>query len=357
MRWFRQTRIWWVLGLLLLVASLVGARFYAPRTERDPEKPDPADKNAKRAGGGIVASGQIDTEFGMLPLVPGQAGEVLEVFVKDGQRVQKGQPLMRVDSRIAENQLFQARTAVSVAKLQLDKAKKGMGLWQKKVDGQLEAIAAHEEELKGLKESYEYLKKKIGVIGETPEYLALPSKIAAKERVIKAERIRLTAIEEEKPVLEQQLAQEGLTGSEQQLDRAKLGLDMCTLFAPSEGSIVRVSTKVGEKFGPQINVPAMWFRPKGEIIVRVDVDQEWAGRVKLGQSAVVFDAANSVNQTWKGKVTYVADTFLPAREAAALPNPFGPKQDNVLECRVSLDPGQASLPYIGQKVRVHIGGN
>jgi len=359
MRWIRQTRLWLVLGLLLLIVSLVGARYInGSHPNRGPDNTTPQNPpNPKRTTGGVVASGQVDTAKGMLPLVPRQPGEVLEVYVEDGQTVKKGQPLIRIDSRLATNKLKQAETGVNVAKVKIDQAKQAMSLWENEVAAQKKIIAGKEAALKGLKESYEFMKERPTIYGQTPQFKGMPAEIEAKTNELDAEKIKLTAIENKQPVLEQKLAQEGLANAEQQLEQARLGVEACTLSAPADGTVVRVSTKVGETFGPQINVPAMWFRPKGEMIVRVDLDQEWADRVKVGQKAVIYNAANPMNKTWTGTVTYVADVFLQPRELNNIPNPFGPKQENVLECRVTLDPGQETLPFIGQKVRVHIGGN
>ena len=97
--------------------------------------------------------------------------------------------------------------------------------------------------------------------------------------------------------------------------------------------------------------------PVGDIIVRAEIDPEFAAQVQMGQKATIHDSANT-GRVWRGKVTYVADAFLPRRDTGTgIPNLMQPQQENVLECRVTLDAGQSPLPFIGQKVRVYLGSD
>lgn len=361
MRWFRQTRLWLVLGLLLLIVSLVGARYInGPLVDRKPDDKSNGKQNPKRGEGGIYAIGYVDTKSGQFPLFPSQAGEVVEVFVKDGEVVKRGQPLFRVDAKLFELQLQRAEFGVKDAHDKIEQAKRGLKEWELQVEAQKLKIEAKKSELSGAEKKLKELDrlKDKGFAPSTPDYVAARDLIDALQKGIAGEETMLKLIEAKKPVIELQRAERGLSDALNQQAQAQLAVDKCVLTAPSDGTIVRVAIQVGNKFGQQINanMPPIYFRPKGEIIIRVDIDQEWAGRVKVGQKAEIFDAANSMKQTWKGTVTYLGDTFMPPRDPAAIPNPFQPKQENVLECRVSLDPGQSSLPFINQKVRVHIGG-
>jgi hypothetical protein len=112
----------------------------------------------------------------------------------------------------------------------------------------------------------------------------------------------------------------------------------------------------GDKFGEQFVKPAFLFY-SGKLIVKAKVNQEWASRVKVDQVATVKDPNSG--QTWKGKVTYVAKSFLPDRDpngGLEGMNLLQPAAELVLECRITLDPDQSTPPpLLNQKVSVTLG--
>jgi hypothetical protein len=93
------------------------------------------------------------------------------------------------------------------------------------------------------------------------------------------------------------------------------------------------------------------FRAVEPLFVRAEVDQEFADRVRVGQTAVVKDDARG-GKTWRGKVERVADWYGRRR-----PNPQDPTaftDIRAIECLITIDPGQPP-PRIGQRMRVLIG--
>jgi hypothetical protein len=81
------------------------------------------------------------------------------------------------------------------------------------------------------------------------------------------------------------------------------------------------------------------------------VEQEFADRVRAGQSVLVEDEANT-GAVWKGRVERVSNWFTQRRSAPQEPLEFNDVR--MLECLITLDPGQPPL-RIGQRVRVLIG--
>ena len=94
------------------------------------------------------------------------------------------------------------------------------------------------------------------------------------------------------------------------------------------------------------------FAPHGRRLVRAEVDQEFAGRVQAGQSALVRDDAPS-GTSWQGKVLRVADWYTQRRYLTYDASQV--RDTRTVECLIALDPGQ-SEPRLGQRVRVTIGG-
>jgi hypothetical protein len=108
----------------------------------------------------------------------------------------------------------------------------------------------------------------------------------------------------------------------------------------------------GETLGPQPRTPAIEFYPTEKpLIVRAEVEQEFAGHVTVGKPARIEDDTRA-GKSWKGKVIRVSDWYTHRRSVHL--EPLNYNDVRTLECIVSIDPGQSHL-RIGQRVRVFIG--
>ena len=110
-------------------------------------------------------------------------GKVGEIFVKGGQKVEKGQPLLRVENEQLRQQMeqakssfFEKRETLEALKVQLD-AVKGKG--EKTEESQVEGkIAATEEEINGARKQITILNKRLA---ELTVYAEQPGTIASFE--------------------------------------------------------------------------------------------------------------------------------------------------------------------------------
>src|SRR5262249_16255631 len=121
--------------------------------------------------------------------------------------------------------------------------------------------------------------------------------------------------------------------------------------APTAGTVLRVLVNPGEMLGTARREPAVQFCPKGQRLVRAEVEQEFAGSVSLGQAAAVQDDSKA-GTTWAGKVSRISDWYTQRR--SIIQEPLQINDVRTLECLIALDPGQPQL-RIGQRVRVSIG--
>jgi hypothetical protein len=86
-------------------------------------------------------------------------------------------------------------------------------------------------------------------------------------------------------------------------------------------------------------------------VIRATVEQEFAGRVKEGEPAVVQDEADPA-ATWRGRVSRLAGWYKQRR--MVLHDPSELSDVRTLECVIELEPGQPRL-RLGQSVRITIG--
>ena len=363
MSWIRHLRLSWVIGLAILTASLLGANHImnAPREGDPPKVGAPAlDRGANRTPtrtGGVSCTGSFVPENERIPLAPSAMGEVLKVFVKDDQKVKKGDSLLQLDDRLAKSKLARADAGVRGADGLVREAKVALLRYELEVEGQKEVISAKQYELAAAQKRLAKAENLVkgGVVTTTEDVDSGKLLIKALEAGIRGEQIKLKAIEISKPDNKLSQAEANLEAAKSQQDEAKMGVEACLMTAPDDGTIMKVSVGVGAKFGPHIQQPAFWFYT-GKLSIRAQVEQDYANRIKEGQTATVYEIGPGKGKSWTGKVTNVASSFQPKRDPTAIPDLFQQSQESVLECRITLDEGQ-ELPRQNQKVRIHIGGN
>ncbi|HEX4589305.1 MAG TPA: biotin/lipoyl-binding protein [Gemmataceae bacterium] len=354
----RPTRAWvrlsWLAGIGLLTASLVGAEQVL---HSRPTAEAPAERSFAGPPG-VVLLGTVDLEYvpgGYVPLSPTQPGEVVEVNVREGQEVKKGDVLLRVDQEIPQQLVAQAETGVRLAEdllaqaqQQADRYKAGVEAQQAAVDAAKHKITAAEIRLAR--------QRRIQTIGQSndEEINASTEDLNAAKSLAAAEEAKLRAMQANKPDAKIREATDNVTLARQRADQARLAVKRCSLEAPADGTIARLTIAKGAVLGPQSRQAPVLFTPAGPRVVRTEVPQEFAHRVQVGMAAVVQDEATG-QMTWRGHVKERGTAFLPKRSAGG-PESIGltGSEERLLECLVVLDANQ-SLPLLGQRVRVNIG--
>ncbi len=113
----------------------------------------------------------------------------------------------------------------------------------------------------------------------------------------------------------------------------------------------RITVGAGDIVTGQFSQSIVRFSPIEPPLVCAEVDQEFADRVKVGQTALVKDDART-GASWHGKVQRVAGWYERRRPNATDPSSF--TDVRTVECLITINPGQAPL-RIGQRMRVLIG--
>ena len=117
-------------------------------------------------------------------------------------------------------------------------------------------------------------------------------------------------------------------------EQAKYAAEEHELRAPADGKVLRLMTSVGDLFGQGPREPAIIFCPSGPRIIRTEVEQEFASKVQIGQTAIVEDDAR-LSGKWRGKVTRISDWYSTRRSMRMEPRQFNDVR--TLECIVELE--------------------
>ena len=115
--------------------------------------------------------------------------------------------------------------------------------------------------------------------------------------------------------------------------------------------MLRILVGPGDVLGSQPGQPAVLFAADGPQVIRATVEQEFAGRVKEGEPALVRDDADPA-AAWRGRVGRVAGWY--SQRRTILHDPSQLSDVRTLECLIVLEPGQPRL-RLGQSVRIFIG--
>jgi multidrug resistance efflux pump len=301
--------------------------------------------------GRAVAISHVDVEQGVTQLYPVRPGRVVKVYVKEGDEVQERAPLLKVDDELAKIQLAEARTALEAARKGKEKAEmlvrqhqKGIQAQQAKVDARKKTAEKARVAVKKARQMYQ------DRAGATKEDVDLAQKsVEEAEFGVRAEEAELERIRDANPSLAVELAELDIQAKQEQVDKAELGVRECILRAPELGMVLRRFVNEGETLGSNPQRPAIEFAA-GERIIRAEVEQEFASKVRVGMKAHIQDYETVSDTYWEGEVVRVSPFVLPRRHKVYEPMQFNDVR--TLEAIIRLKSDVINKLKIGQRMRV-----
>jgi multidrug resistance efflux pump len=302
-----------------------------------------------------VAVAYVDVEGGVTNLYPVKPGRVVEVLVREGQEVEANAPLFRMDDTLERAQLAEAKLDLQAAEQRLAQARNLVEQHNKRVAAQKAAIEVARHDVTSARLQHQKAQRyfKQG-LGGSAEDVKLASQLIEKARAgVQAEQAKLAALEALDPSAAVKLAELDVQSKREQRDKAQYALKMQTVTAPVKGVVLRSTVTVGEVLGPSPRQPALTFCPDVPRIVRAEVEQEFAGRVEVGQHAVIQDDATGTGD-WRGRVVRKSDWFAPRRSIILEPLQFNDVR--TLEAIILLEGNPRPRLRIGQRVRVNLEG-
>lgn len=325
-----------------------------------------------KATDGLVAKGSVTAESEPMPfLLPAHlaAGRVMQVLVKNGQSVKKGDILVKFDDWQYKADLTKAEATVQAAirqhqiafgkqeqhKILVEKAKLALKNAEQSRDKAREMLDA-------IRKKLDFQLRQLGgmanidkAIREEPEFLKAEGLLDAAENQIKEKQLDLTMAEKEPllPTLEAATFQSQIAQAE--VEKAKIAIAHCELKSEINGVIERVAVAPGQVMYPQSRTPMFWLIPDGTRYIKAEIVPEFAYKIrdKEGTKVVISDDS-SPGLVYEGVVEQVGTAFLPKSGGVDLLNG---KPTNVLEVSIRvIDPAPPGKPIlrVGQPVRVTI---
>ncbi|MGY8588695.1 HlyD family efflux transporter periplasmic adaptor subunit [Paracidovorax citrulli] len=269
----------------------------------------PASAPAAGAATGVaIARGRVEVQGGMLELSPLQEGVVDTVAVHEGQAVKRGQVLLRLSGTG-----LQAEAGVAQAELQLAEARE----------------RARAQQVPALRRAAARLAEAAAANA------AEPQRAEDAAQALRAAESDAAVARAEVEVARKKLAQ--VRGQQARLE----------LRAPEDGTVVHVRAQAGVRLAAAAGHAAITLLPHRPLVVRAEVNQNYAAAVKPGMRATV---------TTDGDAAPVA---LPAARVVRISPVLGTsrlQEDaqrgpmRVVECVLEFDSPPEARP--GQTVRV-----
>jgi multidrug resistance efflux pump len=343
-------------GLAAVALAVIGAgaHWFASQNEPLSSSPEAAKESSADK---VVLSGYADLEGGIVSLYALQPGRVEKILVQENQHVAAGKELLALDDRLARWKLQEAEADLTAARTKIAQAKQAILVHQGKIALQKDSLDAADKRLSVARHKLKRGKELFDIkLMSAEEFKSAADQVAEAEAGARAERSKLDMLQKLDATLDLKLAEANLESKKTQRETAKYGLDERILRAPAEGLVLRINLGAGDVISPMPQEPAILFGVSQQRVIRFNVEQEFADRVKPGYPAEVHDFINPKLGTWKGKVVRLADVFMHTR--SLLPQKFSLNMDETrtLEGLVVLNPGQPSL-RLGQRVRVVIQPN
>ncbi|WP_216688815.1 efflux RND transporter periplasmic adaptor subunit [Hymenobacter siberiensis] len=311
--------------LLGLVLVLIGGYIVAKKKGWVGKTPGVEVLMAKAGPTNIVekvsASGKVQPET-EVKISPDVSGEIIELYVQEGDSVRKGQLLLRIRP---DN--YQAQVAVQSAQVGTQRANVG----QAQARLQQLLASAKQTELTFRRNSSLYKQK---VISQA-DYEASQAAYNASQEEINSARQTIRA------------SQSTVSAASASLEEARKNLNKTTIYAPVSGTVSKLNVKKGERVvgtTQMAGTEIMRIANLNNMEVRVNVNENDVNNVSIGDSVEVeVDAYSNKDEKFRGLVTNIANTAKDALTAEAVTE---------FEVRIRLLP--ESYQHLLRNVRGHI---
>jgi HlyD family secretion protein len=287
-------KIWWIIGILLVLATTLIILKKKEVIGKKEATKVATEKITKRTIIETVnASGKVYPEDER-KVSSDVSGEVVEMYVEEGDSVRKGQLLAKVFADVLTSDRDRAASIVNQQQAQV---------------GNTEAsLRSFEARLNQAKLTYDRQKK------------LYDEKVISKAEFETAESAYLTAradLDAAKQTIRSGKA--GVQSAQASLTAANKNLSRTTVISPMDGIVSLLAVKKGERVAGNsfsLGTEIMRVADMSKIEVRVDVGENDIPKVKIGDSAIVeVDAYN--DRKFKGVVTQISSSSTSAQATGA----------------------------------------
>ena len=231
-------------------------------------------------------------------------GVITRTYVSRGQLVRKGDPLVELDTRVANADVSKAQAAIQEAQAQEQVLTQGGRVAERQ---QIESdLARARLDLAAAQKNHQVLERLVAKQAATRQELD-----SARQLVDQLE-LRIQALEKNKAALvtgtDKDIAKARLQQAESAAAVAQTNLDFSVIRAPMTGTVYDFDLKQGSYVNP--GDPIAKVGRLDRVRVMVYVDEPDLGKVRQGELVVITWDALPGHQ-WKGKVDKLPSQIVP----------------------------------------------
>lgn len=335
-----------LLGTVVLLAVASTVPEFAQKFRADELPPDrPA--SALPGSWETVALGRVEPRSGEIKIAAPASGRIADMPVKANEDVFAGELLVRLDDSEAMAKVAEAAAQVALHKrARNDQSTPSGAAERRKAE---DAVADSERSVADAQSALDKLTA--GWRTGTTSKADLDAGRAALSRVQDRLREQQEALAKLKASANTPLptrAEGELNAAQAEWTLAQAELERTRIRAPFDGVVLQVDAKKGELALPMSQPPLLVMGDVSTLRVRAEVDQQYLGKIQVGQSVVVRAAAFR-GRDFDGRVSSIARVVGPSRINPGDPRKF--TDADVLAVVVDLpDPGPL---VIGEQVDVY----
>ncbi len=294
-----RSRIWLAILLVCAAAGVVWAVM---------KRAQPPDVNFTKVTretlvSSLSTNGKVEP-IEWMPVRSERMGMITRTFVSRGQLVRKGDPLVELDTRVANADLSKAQAAIQEAQAQQQVLTQGGRVAERQqIDADLARVRL---DLAAAQKNHQVLERLVAKQAATRQELD-----SARQSVDQLE-LRIQALERNKAALvtgtDKEIAKARLQQAESAAAVAQTNLDFSVIRAPMTGTVYDFDLKPGSYVNP--GDPIAKVGRLDRVRVMVYVDEPDLGKVRQGEFVnITWDALPG--HQWKGKVDRLPSQIVP----------------------------------------------
>ncbi|HYL12906.1 MAG TPA: efflux RND transporter periplasmic adaptor subunit [Terriglobales bacterium] len=277
--------------LILLVAVLAAGYYFYLR-------PRWADKETN--GKLLKVSGNIETHESVVGFKV--QGRIVELPIEEGQWVERGALLAKLDSDDYRQQVAMDEAALRVQRRQLDLGLAGTRQQELQATEQvlLDAKADLEQKKLDFKRADTLFKQEVG--SQQARDQAETNLKRAQAAVDRAQQQYDEAVEGTRRE-QLDINRANVVQAEQKLRMSRINLEYATLTAPKSGVVLVRQAELGEVVAP--NTPVVTLGDLDDVWLRAYVSETDLGRIRWGQPAVIRTDTYP-GKTYRGRISFIS---------------------------------------------------
>lgn len=293
----KSNRIWWILsgGIVLLIAGLVAAKQTGLIGKPKSTEVDFATVKRLNITERVSASGRVQPQV-EVKISPDVSGEIIGLYVNEGDPVKAGQLLCRIRPDNYESLLARARATVNQSRAQLEQSKA--------------SVAQSSARLIRSKADYDRTRK-----------LFADKVVSAADLETSEANYNVAKQEVEAAKANVRAAQFNIQSAEATLRDASENLRKTTIYSPVNGTVSKLNVELGERVvgtSQMAGTEIMRIANLQNMEVRVNVNENDIVRVMMGDTAdIEVDSYTTAGRKFKGLVYEIANTANGLTGAAA----------------------------------------